>query len=90
MKVRGEFHCYHCGYIAASVEMPEGPASKVVLLRPALNGPGMRREPGQPPRCGRCGGPLFLTEVEAVPKVTLPTEVEAARPGRPRKVVGSA
>ena len=90
MRVRGEFHCYHCGYTAASVEMPEGLGSKVVLLVPAANGPGIRRIPGQPPRCGRCGGPLFLADLETVPKVITQAAVEAARPGRPRKVAGLA
>ena len=90
MRYRGELHCYHCGYAAASVEMREGTANGAVLLIPSTNGPGIQRIAGQPPRCGRCGGPLYLTEVEAVPKAISAAVVEAARPGRPRKVAQSA
>ncbi|HEX5417363.1 MAG TPA: hypothetical protein VFZ25_16990 [Chloroflexota bacterium] len=90
MMFRGELHCYHCGYIAASMELPEGPATKNVRIVPATNGPGIRRSPGESPRCGRCNGPLFLAEVEPMPPVVQPLVLEAVRPGRPRKSAGWA
>lgn len=66
MQIRAELHCYHCGYIAARVEGErEGGASTLRVIRPS-NGPGVRLRPGRQPRCGRCGGPLYLDEVEAL------------------------
>ena len=62
--VRAELCCYHCGYVAASVREERG---KSVRLIPPASGPGVRFGPSHVPRCGRCGGPLYLDEIEVVP-----------------------
>ncbi|MBX6771268.1 MAG: hypothetical protein IRY83_06050 [Chloroflexi bacterium] len=64
MKVRAELHCYHCGYIAATVEGSlERPIETARLIQAPV-GPGAYIQPGDRPRCGRCGGPLYLAEIE--------------------------
>lgn len=85
MNVRAELHCYHCGYVAARVEgKAEGlgaPLSETRLVSPPV-GPGFRLRPGRPPRCGRCGGPLFLDDVEVIRYA--PTVIVPLPPGRRR------
>ena len=65
MLVRAELCCYHCGYIAAGVREEPG---KLVRLIPPASGPGVRFGSSHVPRCGRCGGPLYLDGIETVPE----------------------
>jgi hypothetical protein len=89
MKVRAELHCYHCGYLAARVEGEAGQTlSQARLISPAI-GPGVRLTKGRPPRCGRCGGPLYLDELEVIryaPTVIVPLP-PGRRRGRPPKAL---
>lgn len=94
MNVRAELHCYHCGYAAARVEgMTEkagGPVKDARLVAPA-SGPGFKKRPGRPPQCGRCGGPLYLDEIEVIryaPTVIVPLP-PGRRRGRPPKALVS-
>lgn len=65
-KVRGELHCYSCGYVAARIEGERDEAGlKARLITPAV-GPGVRLHRGAAPRCGRCGGRVYLDEVEVM------------------------
>ncbi len=64
MAMRAELCCYHCGYVAASVREEPG---KLPRLIPPATGPGVRVGPNREPRCGRCGGPLYVDDVEAIP-----------------------
>jgi len=89
MKVRAELHCYHCGYLAARVEGEAGQKlSEARLVSPSI-GPGVRLAKGRPPRCGRCGGPLYIDELEVVryaPTVIVPLP-PGRRRGRPPKAL---
>lgn len=89
MKVRAELHCYHCGYLAARVEGETGQKlSEARLVSPQI-GPGVRLAKGRPPRCGRCGGPLYIDELEVVryaPTVIVPLP-PGRRRGRPPKAL---
>jgi seryl-tRNA synthetase len=51
------------------------PIADTKLVAPAA-GPGFRSRLGEPPRCGRCGGPLFIDEIELVRYVTPETSAE--------------
>jgi hypothetical protein len=66
MRVRGELRCYHCGYVAAHVEETRDLPGAPFQIIPSPDGPGVRRGVGQPPRCGRCGGPLFVDDIDVV------------------------
>jgi hypothetical protein len=85
MRVCAELRCYHCGYVAAVVEgARDQPLTKARLVFSTV-GPGIQLITGQLPRCGRCGGPLFLDEVEAVRNepVLVETTTQEIRRGRP-------
>lgn len=85
MKVRADLHCYHCGYTAGriegSIEQTGDPVKEQRLVAPA-GGPGFRLRPGKAPRCGRCGGPLFLDDIEVIRYV--PEPIKPLPPGRRR------
>ena len=87
MKVRADLHCYHCGYTAGRIEGTSdtatlsAPIDDQRLVAPA-QGPGFRLRPGKPPRCGRCGGPLYIDEVEIIRHV--PEPIKPLPPGRRR------
>jgi hypothetical protein len=94
MNVRAELHCYHCGYVAARVEgKTEGtgaPVTESKLTAPSV-GPGYRLRPNHAPYCGRCGGPLYLDEIEIIrydPIVIVPLP-PGRRRGRPPKALAS-
>jgi hypothetical protein len=61
--IRADLCCYHCGYVAGTVEGDRERPLVEARLIPASTGPGLRLSPGRPPRCGRCGGPLYLDEL---------------------------
>ena len=73
-KVRGELHCYNCGYVAAKFEGERSDGNLLARLITPSNGPGVRLRRGAPPRCGRCGGRLFIEDVEVVRPSNLSTE----------------
>lgn len=91
MKVRAELHCYHCGYLAARIEGEAGaPLTEARLISPQI-GPGVRLRRGKSPRCGRCGGPLYMDDLEVIryePTVIVPLP-PGRRRGRPPKALVS-
>jgi hypothetical protein len=66
-----DLKCYMCGSVSGSVESEESLTAAPQVARAVLV-----RQPGQPKgrpvldwrrlRCDRCGGPLFLDEVEQI------------------------
>ena len=60
---QGELHCYQCGYVAGQIEEKDGQPWQLI---PAASGPGVIMRAGQRPRCGRCGGSLYVDEVDVV------------------------
>ncbi len=84
MRLRADVHCYHCGQVSGTWEWPSTSTPEHGIFQ-ELGGQG-RRMVGTlvGMRCLRCGGPIFLDEVENVPerpKVTF----ERPRRGRPPK-----
>ena len=66
IKLRAELKCYLCGRTAGELEGVAGRAPAFQGFRPA---PGMESLLGLPlreARCPRCGGGLFVDEVERV------------------------
>ncbi|HVC32767.1 MAG TPA: hypothetical protein VNL16_04585 [Chloroflexota bacterium] len=66
VKVRGELHCYDCGRVAARFEGEKGDDGLRARVIALATGPGVRLRPGSAPRCGHCGGRVYLDEVELV------------------------
>jgi len=74
MLIRADIKCYYCGHVSGQVEGdPEDPhtrwsfyptrglASRTILVRNAI-------------RCVRCGGPVFLDEIETIHPRPCPAE----------------
>jgi hypothetical protein len=88
-KVRAELHCYQCGYLAAWVEGESTRPFAESRVISAEIGPGVRQSAGQPPRCGRCNGQLYLDAIEVIryePIVVVPLP-PGRRRGRPPKAL---
>jgi hypothetical protein len=80
MQVVGDVKCYHCGHISGQVEGER--TSRLVLRKftPRQGFKGDLPKPGQPLRCERCSGPVFLEDLRAAP-----TPLLAMVPSTPRK-----
>jgi len=69
---KADLKCYMCGSVAGSLESEQPFTEAALLRRPVHFYPaGMPDQPMQvlnwrSQRCDRCGGPLFLDEVEAI------------------------
>jgi hypothetical protein len=78
VKVRGELHCYNCGHVVARFEGEKVETGLRARLIAPANGPSARLRKGAPPRCGRCGGQVYLDEVEVVrPAPSKPTVIDS-------------
>ncbi|MGH2460617.1 MAG: hypothetical protein ACRDIY_17325 [Chloroflexota bacterium] len=64
--IRADVKCYHCGHISGQVEGdPDNPRLRW-HFRPGPGG-STRPEPERRLiRCARCGGPVFLDDVESI------------------------
>ncbi len=83
MRIRADLCCYHCGYVAATVEGDrERPLVEARMIA-SDRGPGVRLRPGQPPRCGRCGGPLYP---DALTMLVIRVDDVTSRESHPRSV----
>ena len=86
MRVQADLRCYHCGYVAARVEGDRDQPLARMRLVPLTVGPGVRLRYQEPPRCGRCGGPLYQDALEGIrPDPVVFDSSEDRRPGRPPK-----
>jgi endogenous inhibitor of DNA gyrase (YacG/DUF329 family) len=74
MMIRADVKCYYCGHVSGQIE--GDPQSH----RPYWNfhsraGSSQRVQPrGQRLRCDRCGGPVYLDEIETLRPVVRPIE----------------
>lgn len=93
-KMRGELHCYACGYLAGVLEWAAQEPKSPRRLIPALTGPGARIAEDGSLRCGRCDGHLYLDEVGWVwppwSELSVSAEPNRRRRGRPSTIRPSA
>jgi DNA-directed RNA polymerase subunit RPC12/RpoP len=84
MKVKGDLKCYHCGHISGQlIGESESPlASRLFVPSAGVNKP--LPVPGQRYKCTRCGGPVYLDEIEVVKERAYKCVVDPyeTRPGR--------
>lgn len=70
MQVIGDVKCYHCGHVSGQIEGTR--TDKLVLnaFKPRAGFQGTPPGPGDSIRCDRCGGPVFLEELQPVNALT--------------------
>ena len=66
MLIRADVKCYYCGYVSGQIEGDPGSARSNWNFRSNAEVPSNARQRGRRIRCCRCGGPVFLDEVETV------------------------
>lgn len=90
MKICAQIKCYHCGYISGQIcGESEGP-NPWQELRPNPNFKGDLPQPGEPLRCFRCHGPVYLDELEKQRVAPVhPVEEFSGRGGRRKRQVAA-
>lgn len=66
MIIRADVKCYYCGFVSGQLEGDSRDPLHIRAFRPAPTYGGPLPRPGDRVRCGRCGGPVFLDEIEVV------------------------
>lgn len=85
MQMIADVKCYHCGHISGQVEGEREPEKRLILreFKPRSGYKGRRPKPGERIHCERCGGPVFLEDLRAVPVqpelMTMPQKKRARR-----------
>lgn len=90
MRVCAEIKCYYCGHVSGQIcGESEGPL-RWDELRPNPHFKGTIPRPGEPLRCFRCGGPIYLDEIEKVRVAPRRSGEElAGRSGRRKRAVAA-
>ncbi len=87
MKVIADVKCYHCGYVSGQLVGDDDGGVKTEVFRPAAGYPRATPRLGEPLRCGRCSGPVYLEDVrpyrERLPE---PIPTRRRRPWTRRKL----
>lgn len=86
MRVCAEIKCYHCSYVSGQVCGDASGPLRLDELRPNPDFKGTLPKPGEPLRCFRCGGPIYLNDVHKEKPAPRPTEELFRRRGRKKKV----
>ena len=66
MRVVGDVKCYHCGHVSGQIEGERTDRLVLHTFRPRPGYRGQPPKPGQRIRCERCGGPVFLEDLQPV------------------------
>lgn len=76
MLIRADVKCYYCGHVSGQIEGDPGNSQALWNYR-SLSGShsSLRR---RQIRCERCGGPVFLDEIETVRHQTFPAAAALA------------
>jgi DNA-directed RNA polymerase subunit RPC12/RpoP len=78
MLIRADVKCYYCGYVSGQIEGDPNQTHPLWSYR-ARTGQGLEApRAAQRIRCDRCGGPVFLDEIETVRAPRTPERVLAA------------
>lgn len=91
MKICAEIKCYHCGYVSGQICGESEGSLRWEKLRPNPNFRGSLPQPGEPLRCFRCNGPVYLDEIETqrVPTTVRSTAAIIERGGRRKRQVAA-
>lgn len=66
MMIRADVKCYYCGHVSGQMEGDPTNQHGRWSFRSAAGLIQPLRQPGQRIRCDRCGGPVYLDEIENV------------------------
>ena len=69
--------CYHCGHISGQVEGTRAKRLFVDTFRPRPGFQGAPPETAARLRCERCGGPVYLEDIRAIPAQAEPISLPA-------------
>lgn len=84
VKIKGDVKCYHCGYVSGQLVGEATTPLKSRLFTPSPTYSGPLPRPGAPFVCGRCGGPVYLDDIEVVKERPFRCVIDPyeTRPGR--------
>jgi hypothetical protein len=66
MLIRADVKCYYCGHISGQIEGNPEDTHPLWSYRSRGGAANHTRVSRRQIRCGRCGGPVFLDEIETV------------------------
>ncbi len=66
MLIRADVKCYYCGYVSGQIEGNPHDAQASWSYRSRSGAASIASAGGRRIRCRRCGGPVFLDEIETV------------------------
>lgn len=66
MFIRADVKCYYCGHISGQIEGDKDNADSRWNYRASNGASASMRQAMKRIRCDRCGGPVFLDEIETV------------------------
>lgn len=66
MLIRADVKCYYCGHISGQIEGNPGQADSLWNYRAGTGAVSCVRHGAKRIRCTRCGGPVFLDEIETI------------------------
>lgn len=85
MRICAQIKCYHCGYISGQICGESDEPLRWEELRPNPYFKGDLPKPGEPLRCFRCHGPVYLDEIEKERVTERSAEEFAGRGGQKRQ-----
>lgn len=89
MVITADIKCYHCGHVSGHITGDVNEPVKLSGFRPSVTWMGKELRPGQAIRCFRCGGPVFLDDVQTVRQRPSRTEYEDEEEAPRRRRAGS-
>lgn len=81
-QVKADVKCYYCGFVSGELI---GEPKKLLSVKNYHPAPGTSvPKTGDSLRCARCGGPVYLDDVQPV-RVHYDEDIRPQRSGRPRR-----
>jgi hypothetical protein len=66
MHIRADLKCYYCGHVTGQVEGDTTEPVRTRAFYPRPGYAGTLPKPGERIRCSRCGGPVYMDDVEII------------------------
>ncbi len=66
MVISADIKCYHCGHVSGQLVGDPSQPVKISAFHPSAMWSDKSLRPGETLRCFRCGGPVYLDDVQMV------------------------